>query len=60
MKEKEESFERFLPTLDQVKTTIMRMVYSDQQSQLVNLIEAIQEIVSSRLLQKPSLSFCLT
>lgn len=60
MKEKEESFERFLPTLDQVKTTIMRMVYSDQQSQLVNLIEAIQEIVSSRLLQKPGLSFCIT
>ena len=44
----ESNFERFSPQLDQVKATVMRMVFPHKETLLENLLEAL-EMISSRL-----------
>ena len=54
------TLEKFPPQIDQVKATIMRMVYSHKQTQLENHVEAIQELSLQNSLQYGGLSFCIT
>ena len=58
--EKVKTLERFPSKIDQVKTIVMKMVYSHKQLQLKNLVEAIQEMSLNPELQKEGMSFCLT
>ena len=56
--EKSKTLERFPLQIDQVRTIVMRMVYSHKQAQLENHVEAIQEISLQNTFQHEGLSFC--
>ena len=58
--EKCTTLEKFRPQIDQVKTTIIRMVYSHKQAQLENHVEAVQELSLHDSLRHEGLSFCIT
>ena len=58
--EKSKILERSPPQIKQVKTLVMKIVYVHKQLQLENMVEALQEMTMTDLLQKDGLSFCIT
>ena len=58
--EKSTALERFPPEIDQVKTIVMKMIYSHKQLQLENMLEAVQKMSLTNTLPKDGLSFYIT
>lgn len=57
---KEEKYEKIPEVLSPVKPMIMNLVYSEKETQYIELVNSFHTLASSSLLRQDGLSFCLT